>query len=141
MVRARFFMARDLLNEEQQWAIEKPKLDSARTLRASAFVESGDMEFKETMKQRAKRVGAVYGIRHALQGSKPLEMGKLAAKTNPILADQNMHPSWSPGIPRGSALERLTKKIMKITLLGREFNSLSHYNLADKFFFTMPAAQ
>ena len=35
--------------EHQKWAIEKPKLDNARKLRGTYFVDPTDAEFKETI--------------------------------------------------------------------------------------------
>ena len=80
------------------------------------FMDPDDIEVKDFMKIARKKLE---GIRHALQGSKTLGTGKLVAKTNPILADQNMHVSWKLTDLRESALERLNKRIMRITLLGR----------------------
>ena len=104
--------------EKQHWAIEKPKHDNARQLRSIYFIDPDDMEFKDTVKNASKKVRVVHGIRHALQGSKPWPQEKPVTKTNPILADQNMHASWRPTNLRESAPERLNKKIVKITLLG-----------------------
>ena len=50
---------------------------------------------------------------------KTLGTGKTVAITNPIFADQHTHVTWKPTNLRGSAVERLIKKIMKIALLGR----------------------
>ena len=40
--------------EHQKWAIEKPKLDNARKLRGTNFVDPTDAEFKETIKKGKK---------------------------------------------------------------------------------------
>ena len=62
-MKARSLKARNLarnvekqLNEEKklQWASEKPKLDNATHLRGMYFIIPEDLEFKETMKKRAK---------------------------------------------------------------------------------------
>ena len=57
-MKARLFMARDLVSmskaarhqQEQHRAIEKPKLDDARTLRGMNSIDLDDKEFKDTMK-------------------------------------------------------------------------------------------
>ena len=36
--------------EKQKWAVEKPKLDNARRLRGIYFIDPGDEEFKDIMK-------------------------------------------------------------------------------------------
>ena len=42
--------------EEQQRALEKPKLDKARKLRGIYFIDPEGIEFKETMKNARKKV-------------------------------------------------------------------------------------
>ena len=42
--------------EKQQWAIEKPKLDSARKLRGICFADPDENEFKETIKNARKKL-------------------------------------------------------------------------------------
>ena len=42
--------------EKQQWAIEKPNLDTARKFRGIFFIDSEDVEFKETMKKRTRKL-------------------------------------------------------------------------------------
>ena len=40
----------------QRWAIEKPKLDNARQLRGTFFIEPNDDEFKLTMKAARRKL-------------------------------------------------------------------------------------
>ena len=42
------------MKEKQNWASEKPKLESARRLRGIYFIEPGDEEFKEIIKNARK---------------------------------------------------------------------------------------
>ena len=42
---------------KQKRAVEKPKLDNARQLRAIFFIEPNDEEFKDTMKKRSWMAG------------------------------------------------------------------------------------
>ena len=41
---------------KQRWAIEKPKLDSARQLRGMFFIEANDEEFKLTVKAARRKL-------------------------------------------------------------------------------------
>ena len=41
---------------KQRWAVEKPKLDSARQLRGIFFIEPNDEEFKLTMKAARRKL-------------------------------------------------------------------------------------
>ena len=54
------------LREKHKWAIEKLKLDNARRIRGIYFIDPGDKEFKETMRN-ARKNGQTNGSRHALQ--------------------------------------------------------------------------
>ena len=40
--------------EKQQWAVEKPKLDNARKLRGTYFIDPNDKEFQETIENARK---------------------------------------------------------------------------------------
>ena len=42
--------------EKQQWTIEKPKLDNARRLRGSYFIDLDDEEFKDIMTNARKKL-------------------------------------------------------------------------------------
>ena len=64
-LQARHFVARDLeryvrcvgtQREAKKWAIEKPKLDSARRLRGILFIDPDDEEFKEFMKNARRKL-------------------------------------------------------------------------------------
>ena len=41
---------------KQRWAIEKPKLDNARQLRGTFFIEPSDEEFQLTMKAARRKL-------------------------------------------------------------------------------------
>ena len=41
--------------DKHEWAIEKPKLDSARRLEGIYFIDSEDKEFKETIKNARRK--------------------------------------------------------------------------------------
>ena len=60
-------MAKDAQRKDkQQWAVEKPKLDNVRRLSGIHFLDQEGIEFKETMKKRAEKVGIAYGTSYAL---------------------------------------------------------------------------
>ena len=42
--------------EKQKWSIEKPKLDNARRLRGIYFIDLGDGEFKDIMKNARRKM-------------------------------------------------------------------------------------
>ena len=44
--------------EKLKWAVEKPKLDNARSLRGIYFIDPADAEFKKTVEKIAERVGS-----------------------------------------------------------------------------------
>ena len=44
------------LKEKQKWSHEKPHLDNARKLRTIYFIDPGDKEFKETIKNARKKL-------------------------------------------------------------------------------------
>ena len=51
--------------EHQKWAVEKPKLDNARKLRGTYFVDPTDAEFKETIFFKRGKVGSSDASSHA----------------------------------------------------------------------------
>ena len=53
--------------EEQEWALEKQKLDNARRLRGISSTNSEDAEYRETIKKRKKKVGSADGSGCAVQ--------------------------------------------------------------------------
>ena len=42
--------------EKQKWAVEKPKLDNARRLRGTYFIDPKDEEFKDIMKNARRKL-------------------------------------------------------------------------------------
>ena len=42
--------------EKQMWAVEKPKLDNARSLRGVYFIDPDDEEFKDIMKNARRKL-------------------------------------------------------------------------------------
>ena len=53
--------------KKRHWAFIKPKLDNARTWRGISYIHLDDMEFKDTIDERAQKVGSATRIRHALR--------------------------------------------------------------------------
>ena len=92
--------------EEQQWAIEKSKLNNARKLRGMYFLGPEDLECKETMKKTHRIIGTAHAIRNAFVRFKTFSAGKPVAK-NPALPDQDMHASSKLVSLRESAWKEL----------------------------------
>ena len=115
--------------EKQHRATEKPKLDNARKLRSTYFIDPDDMEFKKNTREELES-----SMESALS-CKVQNLGheKLVAKTNPTLADRNMHTSWKPTNLRESALERTQQEDHEDRIAGKGVNSLSHHTLVHKF--------
>ena len=91
------------------------------------------MEFKETMKKtRAKKLESPMESATSYQVQTNLGTGKLVAKTNRILADQDMHASSKLANLRESAWKKLNQK-NEDRSVGKGFNSLNHYSLVHKF--------
>ena len=95
--------------EKTKWAIDKPKLDNARSLRGIHFIDPADAEFKETT-QNARR---------KLEVLMPAAMPcKISGRTYKETCRN--HASWLPTNPRESVWKELYTKIMKTTLQGKE---------------------
>ena len=63
--------------EKQKWAIENPKLDHARRLRAIYFIDPADAEFKETILEKQEKVESSDASNNALQDQKTRVQGDL----------------------------------------------------------------
>ena len=115
-----------------------PKLDNARTWRSTHFIDSGDMEFQARHVKRAQKGGVVFGIRHALQGSK-LWAGRYLCR-NQIEYSQIqicMHHGGPRIYEKGHWKDSI--KDHEDHIAGEGFNSLSHYNLVHKFILLLQA--
>ena len=126
-IQARLCMARCLVeyvgnvineNEKRYWAIEKPKLHTARKLRAISYFDPKGTEFKGNHeKECAQSFGNDNGIRKALQHFS-ISTERLGAH-NTILENQDTLLRLKPTNRRERALGRLNPEIMKISLLRR----------------------
>ena len=54
------------LREKHEWAIEKPKLENARRLLGTNFIDPEDMEVQGNHSKNKEKVGNTNGSRHAL---------------------------------------------------------------------------
>ena len=104
--------------EEQQWAIEKRKLDTARKLRGIHVTDLEDMEFKETNEKRAGKVGICVWNQPCPVSSRTTSAQKQAAKT-PTLTDSSVHVSSTLTNLRDIFWKELCQKIMQIALQGK----------------------
>ena len=106
----------DAAQRKQKWALEKPKLDSARRLRGIYFIDSKDEELKETILKCAEKVGSSDASSNALQDQRRESTGRPVALL--ILARQNTHASSDESTRK--RLEELYINIMKTTLQEKE---------------------
>ena len=72
------------LREKQKWSNEKPKLDNARRLRRIYFIDPGNKEFKETIKNARKKLETPVALAMPCKPSKKSKKGKTRDKTNEI---------------------------------------------------------
>ena len=133
-------MARDLvrnvtkqLNEEKysSRATEKPKMDNARKSRRIYFIDLEDMEFKETMKN-ARR-----SLESPLESAIPCKVQNLrrgeACGENLNACRYRCACIVEARESTRKRLEKTRTKDHEDRILGKGFNSLSHYNLVHKF--------
>ena len=57
----------DQNREKQEWKNEKPKLDNARRLKRIYFIDSGDQDYKEILKNARRKIGKTHGTSYTLQ--------------------------------------------------------------------------
>ena len=119
------------LKEKQKWAIEKPKLDSARRLRGVCFVDPADKDFKDIMKnvRRKEEMLMPAAIICKLQRDTDRETCRTVEEPKTkyaciVQADESL---------RNRMEGYFFTRIMKIALHGKGLNSLSHNNFARKF--------
>ena len=65
--------------------------------------------------------------------------GDMCGETNPILADQNTHASWSHHESTRKRIGKTQHKDNEDRIAGKGFHSLSHYNVVHKFGFVRQA--
>ena len=120
----------------QRWAIEKPKLDNARQLRGTFFIEPNDEEFKLTMKARSWKVGSSDASSNALQNTdkeqwrNPPQYWETRDKVRLCCRCRRMHEtkarrSWTQSISHYCKRGRILK-LMKV-LRTNSFRSLKNY--------------
>ena len=121
--------------ENQQWAIEKPKLDNARKSRGIYFIDPKITEFKEATKNARKK------LEIAMEAAMP---GKLKTTTSSyqhreIDSGANKIQKSKHACLVGAhestrkRLERTPSKDHEEHFEEKWINSLSHYNLEHKF--------
>ena len=103
-------------NEKRSSAIEKPKLHSARKLRAISYFDLEDTESWETMKIAHKI------LEMTMESAKPCKISISTERPgahNTIHENQDSLARLKSTNLRERALERLNAEIMKISLLRR----------------------
>ena len=131
-------MGKAAQKREEEWAIEKPKLNNARRLRGICFIDPEDGEYGEKLKN-ARRKFKVPKMRQcrARKGQRNTSrfrklMGRVANPTR--FPKQSMHESWRSMNQQESVSNRLYRKLIKITSKAKDTIRLVH-----KFIPTMPA--
>ena len=124
-------------NAKQKWAIEKPKPDNPRQLRGIFFIEPNDEEFKHTMKNARRKLEipmpAAMPCKTPVnyRGETCRNIGKHKTKYACIVdADESMR----------KRLEGVPHRYHEDDISAKGINSLSHYNLVNKFI-PMPEAK
>ena len=115
---------------KQKWAIERPKLDHARSLRGIYFICPKDEEFKDTMKDARRKLEIPMPaampcktpINHS--GETYRGIGKSKTKYACIVEAGESTRFRFEGVPC---------RYHKDHIAGKGINSLSHYNLVHKF--------
>ena len=127
---------------KQKWAIEKPKLDNARQLRAIFFIEPND-EFKLTMKAARRKLEvpmpAAMPCKKTRKSNGEIHrnIGKRTTKYACVVdADESTRPR----------LEGAGHKPHQDHITAKGTNSITHYSLEHKFIllpqaFKIPAAK
>ena len=116
--------------EKQQWAFEKPKLDTARKLRGISFIDPEDTESRETMKNARKSWNCLWNqprpARSRPTTAEPCDK-ESATPRSKYACIVEAHESTR------RRLERTQPKDDEDRIAGKGFNSLSHFNLVHKF--------
>ena len=122
---------------KQRWAIEKPKLDSARKLSGIFFIEPDDEEFNLTMKAARRKLEVPMPaampckIPIKISGETHRSVGKRKTKYACVVdADESTRPRLE-GAGHKSHQDHITSK--------KRMNSMTHYSLVHKFI-PMPQA-
>ena len=103
--------------EKQKWAIEKPKLDSARKLRGDYFIDSADEEFKDIMTNARRKLE--FPMPAAIPCKTRREEHKKPAASRKIVR-QNTPALLKPANLRETVRKKLFIKVIKIILQEEE---------------------
>ena len=123
--------------EKQEWANEKPKLDSARKMRGVYFNDPEDEEFKETVKNARTKLEVP--MEAAMPCRKKTTSLTCLQETVARLGAPNKVPQTKYACTGGS--HEPTRQRMEPTLLkchedhiaGKEYNSMNHCDLVQQF--------
>ena len=118
--------------EKQKWAIEKPKLDDARSLRGIYVIDPKDKEFHDMMKNARRKLeipmpAAMLANCNVTSTGKPVAQLKNTRQN--LLVDESTR----------IRLEGVPDRHHEDQLAAKGINSPSHYNLVHKFI-PMPQA-
>ena len=124
------------LKAKQKWAVEKPKLDNARQLRGTFYIEPNDEEFQHTMKAARRKLevpmpaAMLCKIPIKNSGETHRNVGKRKTKYACVVdADESTRPR----------LEGAGHKPHQDHITAKGVNSITHYSLVHKLI-PMPQA-
>ena len=123
--------------EKQNCASEKSKLDNARRLRGSYFVDPEDTEFKETIKNARKKLETPMAPAKPRKTSKKSKHGETRGKTNDFKS--KFACIWEASESTRLRMEESLPNYHEDHIAGKGDNSLQHYSLVHKFI-PMPQA-
>ena len=125
------------LREKHEWAIEKPKLDNAKRLRGTYFIDPEDMGFKETSRNARKKLETPMAPTMPCKTCKTCKNGETRSKTNDFRSKFASFLGASESTRM--RMEESPPNYHEDHIAGKGDNSLQHYNLVHKFI-PMPQA-
>ena len=119
------------LKERQKWSHEKPQLDNARKLRGIYFIDPGDKEFKETIKNARKKLETPMAPAMPCKASKNSQHKATRGKSNKAKSKLAciLEAIESTRLRMGESLPNHHED----HIAGKGDNSSQHYNLVHKF--------
>ena len=123
--------------EQQEWAIEKPKLENARNLKGIHSIDPKDEEYNYIIKNTRKKLEIPMAHpmpcrrsqSSSVTGAVNLKIARAPEKIQKMKFDciVEAHESKRP------RMESVKKRNHEDHIVGKGYNSISHYNVVHKF--------
>ena len=125
------------LKERRKWSNERPKLDNARRLRGTYFIDHEDKEFKETIKNARKKLETPMALAMPCKTSKESKHGETRGKTNEFKSKLAciLEASESTRL----RMEESLPNYHEDHIAGKWDNSLHHYNFGTQIYSCAPS--